>query len=113
MVGRLIEQENVRSVEHHFSEHATHLFSPGQYTCFLKRLFSGEQHTSQKSAKEGLILIVRILTQPIYQINLNAIKVCRVIFREICLGSSYTPAVFALISFQLTHNNLEQRCFRK
>ena len=61
MVGGLVQQQEIRSEQHHPSEHTTHLFATRQNVDGFENAFVGKEHSAQKSAQICLGRLLGIL----------------------------------------------------
>ena len=75
-------------------------------------LFSREKHAPEESAHECLIGILRILTQPIDEVELHIVEISAVVRGQIGLCRRYAPLKRACVCFLFAHENLEQHCLR-
>ncbi|MNS79536.1 hypothetical protein D3C72_1131930 [compost metagenome] len=53
------------------------------------------------------------MAQPLHKIQINPVKVSRVVLREICLGGCHAPVILTCVRLSLAHNHLVQRCLRE
>ena len=112
MVRRLVEDEHVRSAQHHLRQHAAHSLASRQDVRFLQCFVAGEQHPAEKAAHEVFILVLRVLPHPVDQIQIDIIEIIRVVFGKIRLRRRNAPCVFAGVRLQFARDNLEQRRLR-
>ena len=108
MVGRLIQQQNIRARKHHAAEHTADALTAGKDACFLLTFLTGKEHAPKKATDKGLIGVLRILAEPIDDVQINTVKVGRVVAWKIGLRRRNAPLERSLIGSFLTHENLEE-----
>ena len=101
VVGRLIQNQNVGTKQHHSRKHAANLLTTGKNLYWLVHIITREEHSSQESAQIGFGDILRILGQPLKNVELTAIKIFRVILREVGTGGADTPLDRAFVRLDL------------
>ena len=65
MVGRFIQDQAIRSGDHHFGQKAAHLLTSGEDSHFFHPVFSRKEHPAQEAAHIGDIIHRRIAHQPV------------------------------------------------
>ena len=106
MVGRLVQNQNVGTKQHHSRKHAANLLTTGKNLYRLVHIIAGEEHSSQESTQIGFGDILGILRQPLKNVELAAIKVFRVILREVGTGGADTPLDRTFVRLDLLCQNL-------
>mgnify|MGYP000794388832 CR=1 FL=1 len=108
MVGRFIENQYVRSGNHHFGKQAAHLFTTGKDFYLFHAIFSCKQHTSEEAADIGCVLDRRVSGEPVCD-RIVVVEFCGRILREVRLGGCNAPFVGSFVGFKLACKDLEQR----
>ena len=57
VIGRLIEQDHIRILQHHSADHATHFLTTTKNICFLHNIIAAEKHFSKKTTQERFVHI--------------------------------------------------------
>lgn len=112
MVRWLIENQSIRTGNHHFRQHTTHFLTTGEDANLLLTVFAGKQHSAKELTDIGNVLDCRILLQPVVDSKV-ALKLRGIVLREVCLRSGNAPLIGSFIRLHLTHQNLEQGRLRK
>ena len=85
MVRRLIEQDHVRSREHHAREHAADLLTAGEHLNGFEHILAGEQHPPEEAAQIHVILLFGELAQPVDKRLVVAVEILAVVLGEVAL----------------------------
>ena len=112
MVRRLIQNQTVRTADHHLGEKTADLFSTGKNLHLFHAVLARKQHSAEEASDIGDIFDGRVAGQPVGDGKVVVEFQC-IVLREVCLGGCDTPLIAALIRLQLAHENLEQRCLCK
>ena len=108
MVGGGIQHEHVSSRgKHHFGDHTTHLFSPGEYRSALVYFLSTEEHTSEESLDIDVVGILSELPEPLYQVHIG-IEEVGIIQRKIGFGNGLPPFECTRVGFAIVVDNLKK-----
>ena len=91
VVCRLVEQDDVRSGEHHAREHTAHLFAAGEDVDGLEHIVAGEQHPAEEAAEVDIVLLGRVLADPVDEGFGMAVEILAVVLREIAGGDGLAP----------------------
>ena len=92
VVRRLVEDQDVGAGDHHFREHTAHALASGEDLELFDAVLAGEQHAAEEAADVGGVLDLGILGQPVRDAEI-AVKLPRVVFREIRLRRRQAPLV--------------------
>ena len=107
MVGRLIQNQDVGTGNHHFGKKAANLLTTGKYADTFHTILTREEHTSKETTYISGILDLRILCQPVCNRKI-VIEFLSIVFGEISLGGSDSPFVITFIRFHFSSDDLEE-----
>ena len=107
MVRRLIQHKDIGPGDHQFRQHAPHFLPSGKDFHFLYSVLPRKQHTPQKAADIGSVLLRGILGQPVHN-GIVIGKLRRIVLGEIGLGGRKAPFVASLVRLHLPGKNLKQ-----
>ena len=91
VVGGLVQQQHIGAGQHHTGEHTAHLLAARQHLDRLERFIAGKEHTAQEAPEVALVVVGRILAEPLDEVEVTAIKELVVILGEIGLAGADTP----------------------
>ena len=78
VVGGLVQNQHVGTVEHHPGEHAPHLLTAGEDLDRLVHIVAGEEHPAQEGTLEGLCTLLcrvpRVMAQPLHQVQIAVVE---------------------------------------
>ena len=66
MVGRLVQDDDIGTRNHHFREHTTDLLSSGKDVDLLHAVISLKEHSAKIAAHKLGILVRGVLGKPLY-----------------------------------------------
>ena len=107
MVGRLIQNQDVGTGNHHFGKKAANLLTTGKYADTFHTILTREEHTSKETTYISGILDLRILCQPVCDRKI-VIEFLSIVFGKISLGGSDSPFVITFIRFHFSSDDLEE-----
>ena len=107
MIRGSVQQERVRILEHHPSEHTSHLFAAREHSRRLFRLVAREEHPSEEAADEVLFLILGVEPHPVDEVRVLLEK-RRVVLRVVADDRGAAPADFALVGLLRAGEDVHQ-----
>ena len=107
MVGRCIQDQAVCIRQHHPGNHATHLFTSGQYANLFQQFFTREQHTAEETFQEYFVSISGELAQPVDQVIIG-IEIFGIIQRQIGRCDRLAPLESTGFRLFFSVDNLEE-----
>ena len=108
MVGGLIQQNDIRTGEHHLAEHTADLLTAGEDIDGLEDIVVAEEHTAQEAAQVHIVLLGGVLAQPVHQLHLVALEVLGVVLGQVGADGGDAPLDGTLVGLQLAHQDLHQ-----
>ena len=103
VVSWLIDDEHIRSEQHHTREHTTNLFTARKDVDGLVDCIAREKHAPEEAAQIALGLILGIRAKPIEDRFLVTVEVGAVIVREVGFRDADAPLEVAGIRSVLLH----------
>ena len=112
VVSRLIDDQDIGSLDHHAGEENTHFLTTGKDTHFLYTVISGKEHSAEEAADIGGVLDLGELCQPFHDREIG-VEDRGIIFREVGLGGGNAPFVASGIRFHFSCEDLKERTLCK
>ncbi len=107
MVGGFVQDQDVGPADHHPGEKTADLFPSGEHPHLFHPVLTGKEHPAQKAPYIGHILDLRVLGEPLGDVEV-VVKLLRIVLGEVSPGGGDAPLVVALIRFHLSHEDLEE-----
>jgi hypothetical protein len=109
VIGRLVEQHEVRVAEHDLAQHATHLFAPGEHAYLLEDFLARKQHPAQEATDELFVGVFGVLPEPIDEAEVVfALEIFAVFVGEIVHLDGLPPFDRAAVSGHLAAQHFEE-----
>ena len=112
MVGRLVEDDDIGTGNHHLTEHAAHALTSGEDIDLLQTIVALEEHTAEVATDELGVLIRAVLGQPLDDGVLGC-ELLRVVLREVGLAGGYAPLVVTAVRLHLAGDDLHEGGLRE
>ena len=108
VVGGLVEQYHIGTAQHHLAQHTANLLAAGQNVHGLEHIFIGEQHPAKEAPEVHIVLLGRILAQPVHQLHLVTLKVGGVVLGKVRADGRHAPLDAALVRLDFAHEDLKE-----
>ena len=106
VVGRLVEDQKVSALEHHFGEHAAHFLAARKHLRLFERLFARKKHAPQPAAQIFLVVVFGKLRKPLHERERAALEIFVVVLREVTVIDCLAPLDRARIGLFLARKHV-------
>ena len=107
VVGWLIQDQDIRTGNHHLGKETANLFSTRKDTDTFHAILTWEKHTSKEASHISCILDFGVLGKPVCDGEI-IVKFLGIILGKICLSGGDSPFIIALIRLHFSGDDLKE-----